>query len=242
MQGHKEGDNSYCKSTLHVGKCGSTCRLQSTITRCWSCIMATRPPTTTINGSRCNWTAEYSWFWGNWDKLTTNLGREHFVAEHEALEHAYMNLPLHKDSEWPKSYNQVWKSIQFLLKRLDSSFAFQFIRLTFFSQSTHRAQWDTNMQFGSITASNFSVSVWLSFNHVMPLDSWFFMIATSSLNWCVCISCWYMTCSHHLSVCVISWHSWETPICHVNFWGNIHMFKSIIKFHERGNSRLVGFW
>ena len=55
------------------------------------------------------------------DKLTTNLGREHFVAQHEALQHAYMDIPLHKDLELPKSYNQVWKSIQFLLNSLDSS-------------------------------------------------------------------------------------------------------------------------
>lgn len=38
------------------------------------------------------------------DNLTPALGREHFAAQHEALEHAYRNLPLPKDSERPKSY------------------------------------------------------------------------------------------------------------------------------------------
>jgi CCR4-NOT transcription complex subunit 3 len=41
------------------------------------------------------------------DNLTPALGREHFAAQHEALEHAYRNLPLPKDSERPKSYTPV---------------------------------------------------------------------------------------------------------------------------------------
>lgn len=38
------------------------------------------------------------------DNIVPSLGREHFVAQHEALEHAFRNLPLPKDSERPKSY------------------------------------------------------------------------------------------------------------------------------------------
>jgi len=45
------------------------------------------------------------------DNLTTNLGREHFIAQHEALEHAYRNLPLPKDSERPKSYSPRYPTI-----------------------------------------------------------------------------------------------------------------------------------
>ncbi|XP_024382467.1 uncharacterized protein [Physcomitrium patens] len=111
VSGPKEGDSWYDKSTLQVGTPGTLADYsqQSRDADLASGQQSHHPQSSMNPGviGRRNVTD----LGAIGDNLTPALGREHFVAQHEALEHAYRNLPLPKDSERPKSYTPRYPTI-----------------------------------------------------------------------------------------------------------------------------------
>ena len=108
MQGRKEGDSWYGKSTLQVGTPGT---LADYSQQSRDADLAPGQQSHHLQSSMNPGVIgrrSVTDLGAIGDNLTPALGREHFVAQHEALEHAYRNLPLPKDSERPKSYTPVF--------------------------------------------------------------------------------------------------------------------------------------
>lgn len=107
MQGRKEGDSWSGKSTLQVGTPGS---LADYSQQSRDADLAPGQQSHHLQSSMNPGVIgrrSVTDLGAIGDNLSPALGREHFVAQHEALEHAYRNLPLPKDSERPKSYTPV---------------------------------------------------------------------------------------------------------------------------------------
>jgi CCR4-NOT transcription complex subunit 3 len=107
MQGRKEGDSWYGKSTLQVGTPGT---LADYSQQSRDADLAPGQQSHHLQSSMNPGVIgrrSVTDLGAIGDNLTPALGREHFAAQHEALEHAYRNLPLPKDSERPKSYTPV---------------------------------------------------------------------------------------------------------------------------------------
>jgi hypothetical protein len=121
MQGRKEGDSWYCKSTLQVGTPGSLADYSQQSRDADLAPGQQGHQLAPSMGPGVIGRRSMTDLGAIGDNLTTNLGREHFIAQHEALEHAYRNLPLPKDSERPKSYSPVCKFsyLELTQKKLD---------------------------------------------------------------------------------------------------------------------------
>lgn len=107
MQGRKEGDSWYCKSTLQVGTPGSLADYSQQsrdvdLAPGHSGLQLQSSIGPGVIGRR-----NISDLGAIGDSLSPTLARENFAAQHEALELAYRHLPLPKDSERPKSYSPV---------------------------------------------------------------------------------------------------------------------------------------